>query len=396
MHVGVFLDDKKAFEGGGFTFIHDIVAAFLAGAATSTHSFTLFCPQDYVDAIAGTLPPNVKTSVAVSRSFVARLISELRHTLPMFAIVWRRLCPLERVARSLGVEVMWFVGGAYDTLEMPYFTTVWDLQHRTHPWFPEVSAGGVWEHREAFFTRHLRRAARIITGTHLGRREIEHFYGVPDTTIIILPHPTPRFALEAASLPLPPPPRGLEPGFLFYPAQFWAHKNHINLLRGYRLLCDRDPAPPPLVFSGSEKGNHAFVQNAVRDLGLTDHVHFLGFVTVDEIVALYRNARALVYASFSGPENLPPLEALALGCPVIASDFPGAREQLGDCALFFDPHDPRAICDTLSGLLHGVEGLINITEKGRLRAIRWTSADFVRGVFDALDRFETERRAWPC
>lgn len=315
MHVGVFLDDKKALEGGGFTFIHDIAAAFLETAGASEHRFTIFCSKTYADSIAARLPKNVKTQPIAPRNFLERLISELQHTTPIFAIAWHRPCRLERLARARGVDVMWFVGGAYDTLHIPYFTTVWDLQHRTHPWFPEVGTNGVWEHREAFFSRHLRRAARVITGSRVGRDEIVRFYGVQQEAICLLPHPTPRFALEAADQPAPPPPRGLQPGYFFYPAQFWAHKNHVNLLRGYKLLSDNDPGAPPLVFSGSEKGNHIFVKEMVRDLGLEDRVQFLGFVSVEEVVALYRHAGALVYASFSGPENLPPPGSFRLGMP---------------------------------------------------------------------------------
>lgn len=394
MHVGVFLDDKKALEGGGFTFIHDIAAAFLDAAANSSHRFTLFCPPGYARAVSERIPANVDVCTIGPRSLLERLISELRHLMPLFAMLWRKPCRLERLARARNVDLVWFVGGAYDTLDLPYFTTVWDLQHRTHPWFPEVSAKGVWEHREAFFSRHLRRAARVITGTEIGRQEIVQFYGLSNETIAILPHPTPRFSLIAAGQPAASAPRDLKPGYLFYPAQFWAHKNHVNLLRGYRLLRDADPLAPPLVFSGSEKGNHGFVKSVVRDLKLEEHVYFLGFVSVDEVVALYRNAGALVYASFSGPENLPPLEAFALGCPVVASAFAGSHEQLGDAALFFDPHDPEGIQQALRRL-SSEPGLRDaLIEKGRQRASRWTSHHFVTGVFKALDDFASERRAW--
>ena len=54
---------------------------------------------------------------------------------------------------------------------------------------------------------------------------------------------------------------------------------------------------------------------------------------------LYTNAFSLVYPSFFGPENMPPLEAFALGCPVIASEVSGAKEQLGNAAILFDPRD---------------------------------------------------------
>ena len=87
-----------------------------------------------------------------------------------------------------------------------------------------------------------------------------------------------------------------------------------------------------LVLVGDDKGQAGHVASLVREMGLSDSVHQLGFVETEELVALYRGAHSLLYLSF-GPENLPPLEAYALGCPVVASDVPGAREQLGEAAL---------------------------------------------------------------
>jgi glycosyltransferase involved in cell wall biosynthesis len=288
---------------------------------------------------------------------------------------------------------MWFVGGAYDTLDLPYFTTVWDVQHRTHPWFPEVSTAGIWDHREAFFRRHLGRAAKIITGTKTGRDELGLYYRIPEDRICILPHPTPGFALD------PPDDfrrssRALPQDFFFYPAQMWPHKNHVNLLKGYALLKARTPDVPALVFSGGDAGNLAVVKGAVAQLGLADSVVFLGFVSIQELLALYGNARALVYASFSGPENLPPLEAFALGCPVVTAKIPGALEQLEDAALYFDPADPSTIADALRQIMDDEELRATLVARGRQRSARWTGSDFVRAVFAALDEFDPICASW--
>ena len=56
-----------------------------------------------------------------------------------------------------------------------------------------------------------------------------------------------------------------------------------------------------------------------------------------ELIALYRHALALTFVSYFGPDNLPPLEAFALGCPVITSAIEGVDEQLGNAALYVNP-----------------------------------------------------------
>jgi glycosyltransferase involved in cell wall biosynthesis len=394
MRVGVFLDDIRPQEGGGFTFIHDVAAAFLETADDSRHEFVLFCPPDYARRVERSSPPrNVRTVAMAPRGLLGRAVAGMRHYLPVSGFFLRRPGALERRARQEGVQVMWFVGGFHDTLDIPYVSTVWDLQHRTHPWFPEVSAGWKWDHRDLLISRHLRRAARVIAGTEVGRAEVESFYGVPRGNIRVLPHPTPGFALKAAMRPPAdrPPIAGR---YMLYPAQFWAHKNHASLLLAWRLLLDRGCPAPTLVLIGSDKGNRSFIEGRVRELGLTDHVRLMGFVPVADLVALYRNAEALIYASFSGPENLPPLEAFALGCPVIASEFPGAREQLGDAAVYFNPHDPVSIAEAVIGFSCDDSRRRDLVAKGRVRAERSTGPSFVRGVFQLLDEFEAERRCW--
>jgi glycosyltransferase involved in cell wall biosynthesis len=129
-------------------------------------------------------------------------------------------------------------------------------------------------------------------------------------------------------------------------------------------------------------------------LGLSDHVRFLGFVSQDDLVSLYRHALALTYVSFFGPENLPPLEAFALGCPVIASNVAGAHEQLGDAALLVDPKSPAEIAEAIKAVYENTSLRELLVRRGLARACRWTGGDFVRGVFSLLDEFVPIRRCW--
>jgi glycosyltransferase involved in cell wall biosynthesis len=285
------------------------------------------------------------------------------------------------------------VGNQGVPIDIPYISIVLDLQHRLQPWFPEVSHGGVWAHRERFHAEFLRRAARVIVGTEVGREEVERFYGVPRENIRLLPHPVPRID-EGAPRPPVLEIRGLEPGYLFYPAQLWPHKNHATLLLALAKLRDEGERGPHLVLTGSDKGNGDHLREMVRSLRLEDRVHFLGFVPREQLIELYRHALSLVYPSFFGPENLPPLEAFALGCPVIAADVPGAREQLGDAAILVDPLRPEEIAAAVRRLVDDSELGPTLIARGRARAARWSARDFVNGVFEMIDEFEAIRRCW--
>ena len=80
----------------------------------------------------------------------------------------------------------------------------------------------------------------------------------------------------------------LPPGYLFYPAQFWSHKNHINLLFAIKLLRDKYDLTLPVVFVGSDQGNEMHVKRMVGRLGLNKQVHFLGFVSEEDLVSKLR------------------------------------------------------------------------------------------------------------
>lgn len=392
MKVGVFLEDFSPEAGGGFTIQDDIFRALLEIIDGTNHSFVIFCRRP--ETVTPLLANSRVAAIGFPGSLGQRVFARAERGLYSLLESRKRQTRLEQLCKEEGVEFLWFVGAEAVQVDLPYMAIVWDLQHRVQPWFPEVSAGGTWKHREQFYSEFLRRAAIIIAGNDAGRREIERFYQVTSNRIKLLPHPTPSFALNA-----PPGDTAsvlkkyeLKGNYLFYPAQFWSHKNHVNLLLAAAALKSEHQLEFQVVFVGSDKGNEQFVRRFASQLKID--ARFLGFIPVHDLVALYRGAFALSYVTFFGPENLPPLEAFALGCPVVASDVDGAREQLGDAALLVNPRDPSNIASAIKRLHDDKELRQGLIQKGRARAEHWTAKDFVRGVFTVLDEFETVRRCW--
>lgn len=280
-------------------------------------------------------------------------------------------------------------------VDIPYIATVWDLQYRRQPCFPEVSASGEWEAREARHATFLRRAAAVIVPNEVGKKEACHYFSLDEENVHCLPHPTPQSVIDAAerfkSDPPPRPPSAPKRGFLIYPAQFWPHKNHYVLIRALSILRSRG-AKVDLVCPGDDKGNLDYVRELATALGLERSVHFPGFVPKEELLALYHHSEMLVYPSLFGPENLPPLEAFALGKPVVVSDYAGAREQFGDLARICDRYSPEAWAREIG---HVVEDrsrprLEEAAEFARSRSV----GQFLDGVLGILERLERSRRTW--
>ena len=397
MKVGVFLEDISPDAGGGFTMQDDLFVWLVRLAGESRHQFSIFAREP--EALKDRLSNSSIETIRFPGSFAERVFSKARRDVAGYGKQKRVATRFEEVARSAGLDFIWFVGAEALQVDIPYMGVVWDLQHRLQPWFPEVSAHGQWKHRERFYSEFLRRAAFVIAGTEAGSEEVQRFYQVPASTIKILKHPTPTFALEAAADNSQPNPGklvdlGLTDNYLLYPAQLWPHKNHGNLFYALRLLREKYNMAPPLALVGSDKGNQDWLKRLARELEVESQVKFLGFVNHSQLIELYKNALALTYVSYFGPENLPPLEAFALGCPVIAANVNGAAEQLGDAALLVDPNEPEAIADAIRIVNTDSALREKLVTRGRIRARSWTTADFVREVFSILDEFETIRRCW--
>jgi glycosyltransferase involved in cell wall biosynthesis len=307
---------------------------------------------------------------------------------------------LRKEAARRKLDLLWFNHFEPVHAGIPYVLNIFDLQHRLQPWFPEVSANGEWEAREAAWADGIRRAALVTVGSQEAKEQLCHFYGVPLDNVWVLPFPTPQkaidFALGAAQIPQKGNVRskyGIKGDFLYYPAQFWPHKNHANLLHALKLLKERG-RDISLVLTGSDHGNQAHVEKVARDLGLAGLVHFCGFVPYEDVLSFYREALALSYVSFFGPENLPPLEAMAVGCPVILSDIPGAHKLHGGAPFLVNPSDPGAIADVIESLLEYPEKIQERVRIGKEFAIKNDSQVYFENFQKMLDSFEPFRRCW--
>jgi glycosyltransferase involved in cell wall biosynthesis len=389
MRVGILLGNSDPTAGGGYTFQKEVFDALLAIGAQSRHSFVFLCHPDTAAKLPPRPLPNAEV-VALDAEVVAQRAILFGRSKPA-----PKLRTLDQQLRAAGIEFVWQLGAPGQVLEVPYMVVVWDLQHRLQPWFPEVSAKGNWQHRDTLYTTVLGRAAAVIVGTQAGKLEVERFFRVDPSRILIMPHPTPRFAdapVEAGRSVRGK--YGITGDYLFYPAQFWAHKNHVNLLLALKLLQGRLDKSLSVAFVGADHGNLAHVKATVDRLGLTDRVHFLGFVPREDLIDLYKEAFVLSYVTFFGPENLPPLEAFALGCPVIASDVSGAREQLGDAVMYVDPTSPEQMTEAVARLASENGLRARLVDAGRKIAKARTPEGFVRDALAFLDRFEAVRRCW--
>lgn len=403
MRVALFVSSQAPEGGGSYTFESQLLESLLKLYPDSRHTFILYgSDREIPDYLLNTSLQIVSLYLSMKEKIrlkifavMTALIRKLRYPKSQLVVEnWREQYTLDSL-KEHQIDVILSLTPNCPTVEYPCIVTVWDLQHKLQSYFPEVSGSGEWDRREKFYAKMLRRAALIITGTETGKAEIEKFYQIPPERIKVIPLFTPHFIPTTDLIDREIATKyNLPDRYLFYPAQFWPHKNHIGLLLAIKCLKEKYNLELPLVLVGADKGNESYVRSVVVELDLSKQVYFLGFVPQSEMASLYRNAFALSFITFFGPDNLPPLEAMALGCPVIASNVSGAKEQLGAAALLADPKQPEEIAFAINSLVEDATLRQNIIASGLKRANQWTTKDYIKEIFSTIDDFEAIRRCW--
>ena len=199
-----------------------------------------------------------------------------------------------------------------------FVQTLLDVQHLE---LPHLFSRAELLYRSRYYEGAARRADIVITISDFARtRMIELLRLDPDRV---------RVATLGVDIDAFVPFDGEREPFVLYPARGWAHKNHPNLIKAMTIL-RRERPEMKLVLTGG----------GLETLGdLPDWVNRRGLVSTEELRDLYRRASALAFPSLYEGFGLPPLEAMASGCPVAASRAGSIPEVCGDAAVLFDPND---------------------------------------------------------
>jgi glycosyltransferase involved in cell wall biosynthesis len=253
---------------------------------------------------------------------------------------------------------------------LPRVVTLHDLQHRD---LPQLFPRGERAYRRWAYDGAARRADAVVTSSEFSKRRIVELLGVPAERVAAVPFGIDhaRFGPEGEAGPVEA--LGLPPRFALYPANLWPHKNHELLIEALALVPDRELA---LVLTGQAYGRLDALMRRARELGLGERVRHLGHVPHDALPALYRRATALVFPSLYEGFGAPPLEAMACGCPVAASNRASLPEVCGDAALAFEPDSAESIAAALERVTsdEDLRRQLRSAGLGRARTFTWSLA----------------------
>ena len=263
MKVGVVAGKRHSVDGGRFSLQSSVISAL--SSVKTKHQFILidyieennFIRDDGVQVI-GLKSPYEKYDHEIRLFFDIQqcVFKSLRSAVAKLHPAWRFLkpeSPVARLVRMHQLDVVWFIApNDAEIVSCPIMTTVWDLEHRLHPWFPEINyKDSAWDDLEDYYQRVLPRAMRVITGTQRSKEDLVHFYRLPSANVEVVPFPVPGLVklVDQNQIMAIRNRLKIEHDYFIYPSQFWPHKNHVNLLYALAILKSENSIVPNIVFT---------------------------------------------------------------------------------------------------------------------------------------------------
>jgi len=324
MRVGLsLLTLVPGISGGSETYARELCRAL---ARVGTHRYEVLAPTLAPES-GGGLETVVATGYPASTTIPGRLR----------AMAGASMRPGALAGRLAGADVVHYpLTVPVPPVDRPTILTLLDVQHLD---LPALFPRGERVFRRLAYDRAARKANRVVVISEWTRERVVERLELDPTRV----HAIHLAVDHERFFPDPDVPR--EP-FLLYPARPWPHKNHARLFEAFASLREGRPELR-LVLTGVGHG----------PADLPDGVEARGGVPTDELVSLYRRAAAVVFPSLYEGFGLPPLEALACGCPVASSRAGSLPEVLGDAAVLFDPEDPSSIAAGVDEALDRAEEL---------------------------------------
>jgi glycosyltransferase involved in cell wall biosynthesis len=305
--------------GGSATYADALLGAL---AAVGELEYEVFLPAIAPDCGKG-LPARVVKAYPASTSVGGRLWA-----------MTRTIISPHQVREELGVDGLDALHYPLTVMvppvdDRPTVATVHDVLQVVYPGF---FGKGELAYRRLLYGRLVRSSGLVIAPSEHSKELLVDGIGVPAERIRVIPHGVDHQRFSPGEVEREP--------FVFYPADFYPHKNHERLIEAFAGV-RRERPDLRLLLAGRDLERFAAASG----------VEVRARVSSDALVGLYRTAAALVFPSLHETFGLPPLEAMACGCPVASSKAGSLPEVCGDAAVYFDPESSDEIAAAILDVL---------------------------------------------
>lgn len=313
-----------------------------------------------------------------------------------------RTCPLpERLLTAswhklkLPLAAEWISGSA-DIFHSPDFTlpplakaagvvTIHDLSFLK---LPECADPGLRAYLTERTPPSVARATRVLADSENTRQDIIELLGAPpDKVSVVYGGVEPRFqpVVDQQRLTEVCQRYRLPESFVLFVGTLEPRKNLNRLIAGYADLRRQQRISQRLVLCGSKGWLYEGIFEQIAHMGLREDVVFPGFVRDEDLPALYTLADLFVFPSLYEGFGLPPLEAMACGTPVVASDNSSLPEVLGQAALYCNAEDVNGLANAMLEGLTDADTRARLITLGLAQARRFTWEEAARQLVKAYE-----------
>jgi glycosyltransferase involved in cell wall biosynthesis len=241
--------------------------------------------------------------------------------------------------------------------------------------YPEYFSFGKRIYLKHLVPRALKKSHQIIAVSDFSRQEIIRAYRVAEEKTHITPEAAPPQFIPGTNLQEQEVllnRLGIKPKYLLFVGRLDVRKNISALISAFALLKRTKPIPHQLVITGRRDFLPGALQEQISGEDIVPHIVFTGFVPEELLPRLYAQAEVFVYPSFYEGFGLPVLEAMASGCPVIASNTSSLPEIAGEAALLVDPRQPERLAQAIWTVVSDGRLRKRLRQKGLEQARKFT------------------------
>jgi glycosyltransferase involved in cell wall biosynthesis len=301
--------------------------------------------------------------------------------------LWRKLkvnfFPLQKSDGYVELEnfdLVHFVTPVGYITSRPTIYQPWDLQHLHHP---EFFTAMDYTARQRSYRAFCDQAAAVCVQTEWSRQDLIQQYGIAQEKVVVIRWGSVFDSYKAPStqaMKATIDKYRLPSQFFFYPAVTWPHKNHEAIIRALHVLKHEQNRTPEVYFTGLSTDHRIELDRLAKELGVFDQLHYLGFVSQEELQAIFSTATAMVFASKFEGFGLPVLEAFHARLPIILSNASVLPEVAQNGALYFDPDAPMELAALMKKMLDDPQARQDLIEQGTAvlgrSSIKDTAANF--------------------
>ena len=291
-----------------------------------------------------------KTEVFLNRKF----INSLRYIFILLGLkntgkfLLKKFDPFLRFLASNNYDLVFYPTAS----SLTYFSnsrdivSVHDLMHIYERRFKESGSFLTYLYRQKIYKNISNNFTGIFVDSNIGSSQFVESYNCDINKLFVLEFCCPEYIRDYNI------ESSLEKfgNFFSYPASFWPHKNHKNLIIAFAEISNKYSSIN-LVLSGKFKNEYNNLIKLIDSYQLNERVFFTGYVPDNELYNYYNKSKGLIMPSFYGPTNIPPIEAVFSDCPVMCSGVYGMKDQMENYAIYFNPLDVNSISKSMSIVL---------------------------------------------